>query len=205
MLDAPAYRVLSQAAHRVLARIEIELCRHGGKDNGELPVTTDNFVEYGIHRHAVSPAIRELEDLGFIQVIRGLAAKAGQRRPSLYRLTYLPSSGDEEPTNEWAAVLTIEAAEEIARQARSRKAAEKVGFRWQNPSSENQNIRCRKTPNSDVENHHRETSISDAGIRHQHQKNPDAGIRHLYLDIYPSSTPTNPTLPQPRQPKRGFR
>jgi hypothetical protein len=204
MLDAPAYRVLSQAAHRVLARIEIELCRHGGKDNGKLPVTTDDFVEYGIHRHAVSPAIRELEELGFIQVIRGLAAKAAQRRPSLYRLTYLPSVS-EEPTNEWTAVLTIEAAEEIAKQARSRKAAEKAGFRWRNPSSEKQNLRYRKTPISDVENHHWETSISDAGIRHQHQKIADAGIRHLYLDIYPSSTPTNPTLFQSPQPKRGFR
>jgi DNA-binding GntR family transcriptional regulator len=98
MLDSPAYRVLSQAAHRILARIEVELGRHGGKDNGKLPVTTDDFVEYGIHRHAIGPAIRELEELGFIEVIRGHVGKAGQRRPSLYRLTYLHSFG-EDPTN----------------------------------------------------------------------------------------------------------
>jgi len=129
MLDSPAYRVLSQAAHRILARIEVELGRHGGKDNGKLPVTTDDFVEYGIHRHAVGPAIRELEELGFIEVIRGHVGKAGQRRPSLYRLTYLHSFG-EDPTNEWATVLTVEAAEKIAKEARSRK-----------PSRQ-----CRKTP-----------------------------------------------------------
>lgn len=162
MLESPAYRVLSQAAHRVISRIEVELGKHAGKDNGKLPVTMDNFVEYGLHRHAISPAIRELEDLGFIQVIRGIAAMAGQRRPSLYRLTYLPSYG-EEPSNEWATVLTVEDAERIAKGARSRKATERAGFRWRNPSSENQNLRCRKTPISDVENHH----CTDDGIRHE--------------------------------------
>jgi len=166
MLDSPAYRVLSQAAHRVLSRIEVELGRHGGKDNGKLPVTMDNFVEYGIHRHAISPAIRELEELGFIQVNRGVAAKAGQRRPSLFRLTYLPSFG-EDPSNEWASVLTVEDAAEIAKEARSRKSTEKAGFRWWNPSPENQNLRCRKTTISDVENQHQETPVSDAGIRHE--------------------------------------
>jgi hypothetical protein len=169
MLDSPAYRVLSQAAHRVLSRIEVELGKHAGKDNGKLPVTMDNFVEYGIHRHAISPAIRELEDLGFIQVIRGVAAMAGQRRPSLFRLTYLPSFG-EDPTNEWATVLTIEDAERIAKEARARKATERCGFRWQKPFGrtetpmpENDNLRCRKTTISDVENHH----CTDAGIRHE--------------------------------------
>jgi hypothetical protein len=31
MLRSPAYRVLSRAAHQVIARIEIELGDHGGK------------------------------------------------------------------------------------------------------------------------------------------------------------------------------
>jgi len=150
MLDSPAYRVLSQAAHRVLSRIEVELGRHGGKDNGKLPVTMDNFVEYGIHRHAISPAIRELEELGFIQVNRGVAAKAGQRRPSLFRLTYLPSFG-EDPSNEWASVLTVEDAAEIAKEARSRKSTEgrfpmveSITGKSKSPMPENDNLRCRK-------------------------------------------------------------
>ena len=49
MLQSPAYRVLSLSAHRLLARIEIELAKHGGDDNGKLPVTYEQFVEYGIH------------------------------------------------------------------------------------------------------------------------------------------------------------
>ena len=53
MLESPAYRVLSLPAHRILARLEIEHAHHGGNDNGRLPVTYDQFVEYGIRRHAV--------------------------------------------------------------------------------------------------------------------------------------------------------
>jgi hypothetical protein len=38
MLRSPAYRILSLSARRCLDRIEIELARHGGQDNGNLPV-----------------------------------------------------------------------------------------------------------------------------------------------------------------------
>jgi hypothetical protein len=74
MLESPAYRVLSQSAHRVLSRIELELCHHGGNDNGQLPVTFENFVEYGIDRASVAPALREGEALGFFQQVIGCAA-----------------------------------------------------------------------------------------------------------------------------------
>src|SRR4029077_486059 len=67
MLEAPAYRALSRSAHLVIARIEVELGHHGGNDNGRLPVTTENFVAYGIHRASVAPAIREAVALGFIR------------------------------------------------------------------------------------------------------------------------------------------
>jgi len=48
MLESPAYRVLSRAAHLVISRIEVELGHHGGNDNGKLPVTVNQFVEYGV-------------------------------------------------------------------------------------------------------------------------------------------------------------
>lgn len=119
MLNSPAFRSLSLSAHRVLSRIELELGRHAGKDNGKLAVTRENFHEYGIESKAVNAALRELDALGFIEITqRGHIGKAGQRRPNLYRLTYLPCFG-EDPTNEWATVLTIEDAERIARNARS--------------------------------------------------------------------------------------
>ena len=52
-------------------------------------ITYDDFEAYGIHRHAISPAIREAEALGFLQVTeRGRAGNAEFRSPNRFRLTY---------------------------------------------------------------------------------------------------------------------
>jgi len=118
MLESPAYRVLSIHAHRVLARIEIELAHHGGRENGKLPVTFDHFVEYGVRRHSVAPAIRELEALGFIEVTeQGRAGNAEWRRPNKFRITYR-NVDRAKPTNEWERIETDEEAEMIAKAAR---------------------------------------------------------------------------------------
>jgi len=68
LLNSPAYRVLSRAAHLVLSRIELELRNHGGYNSARLAVTFDDFVEYGIHRHGVAPALREVEALGIVLI-----------------------------------------------------------------------------------------------------------------------------------------
>jgi hypothetical protein len=54
MLSSPAFMVLSLAARRVLTRIEIEHMQYGGKENGNLTVTYDQFEDYGIHRHSMA-------------------------------------------------------------------------------------------------------------------------------------------------------
>jgi hypothetical protein len=118
MLESPAFRVLSQSGHRVLARIEIELAHHGGNDNGQLPVTFQNFEEYGIDRHSIAPAIRECEALGFIRIpVRGRAGNGEFRTPHKFRLTYLHALG-ENPTHEWARIEAIQHATELAQAAR---------------------------------------------------------------------------------------
>jgi hypothetical protein len=110
LLRSHAFRVLSQSGHRVLARIEIELADHGGKENGKLPVTYTDFVDYGIDRHAISPAIDEVEALGLVQVTeRGQSGNSEFRRPSLFRLTYR-NTDKAPPTDEWRAVETREQA-----------------------------------------------------------------------------------------------
>src|SRR3974390_676531 len=82
MLESPAYRTLSLSARRVLDRVEIELAHHGGQDNGSLPVTYDDFQSYGIHRHAIWPAIKECVALGFLEITRqGRAGNAEFRIP----------------------------------------------------------------------------------------------------------------------------
>lgn len=121
MLQSPAFVALSRSGHKVLARIEIEHCAHGGKDNGRLPVTHEDFRRYGIDHNSIHPAIREAEALGFIETTqRGIAGNGGYRRASEFRSTYLPANG-KPPTNEWAAIQTVAEAKLIADEARANK------------------------------------------------------------------------------------
>jgi DNA-binding FadR family transcriptional regulator len=127
MLESPAFRVLSLSAHRVMDRIAIELAHHGGNDNGKLPVTYEHFMEYGIDRHAIAPAIRELEALGFVEVTQRGRCSAGEHRwPNLFRLTWINCRSSTKPTHEWRRVASMEAAESLARNARKAKTGKKT-------------------------------------------------------------------------------
>jgi len=123
MLESPAYRVLSLSGHLALARIEIEFAHHGGRPvlNGKLTVTFDDFEAYGIHRHSIGPALRELEALGFIERTRkGAGGNAGYRCSNQFRLTFRPcglAPGD--GTHEWRRVQTLDEANAIAEGARA--------------------------------------------------------------------------------------
>jgi hypothetical protein len=125
MLESAAYRALSVSGHRVLARIEIEHGYHGGKENGRLPVTFDDFEEYGISPKSVAPALREVQALGFVNVTtRGRPSKSDfGRHPNCFSLTYLPGPPPKYagPTNEWKQYQTLEDALRIARDARAAK------------------------------------------------------------------------------------
>ena len=89
MLRSPAWRVLSLSARRVLDRLEIELADHGGVDNGKLPVTYEDFMRYGIDRHAVAPAIREAWRWASSRSQRpAVPAMPSFAEPNLFRLTY---------------------------------------------------------------------------------------------------------------------
>jgi hypothetical protein len=88
MLRSAPYRMLSLSARRCLDRIEIELARHGGQDNGKLPVTFANFEDYGVRRHSITPALRELKALGFIDMKPGRGGNGEFRQTNLFRLTH---------------------------------------------------------------------------------------------------------------------
>jgi hypothetical protein len=107
----------------VLFRIEIESAHHGGKENGRLPITYDDFENYGIHRHAICPGIRELLAFMFIEITeRGRAGNAEFRKPNVFRLTYRHAKGEAgDGTHEWRSLsnITMEQAREIARRARA--------------------------------------------------------------------------------------
>ena len=72
----------------MLARIEIELANHAGYENGDLPVTYDQFAKYGVRRKYAARAIDILETFGFIRVKRGRGGNAEYRQPNKFGLTY---------------------------------------------------------------------------------------------------------------------
>jgi hypothetical protein len=121
MMESPAYRVLSLSAHRALSRIEIEWAHHGGRDNGQLPVTFDDFERYGVNRHAIGPALAELEALGFIVLTeKGKMARAADyRRPNKFLLTSRPTNKGADPLHNWKRIMTMEEAQAIAEAART--------------------------------------------------------------------------------------
>jgi hypothetical protein len=111
MIESPAYRVLSLQARKILRRLEIEHCSHGGAENGRLPCTYDDFVRYGCWRKGITEALIEACALGFVRII-----SIGKRpygdvpgRPSTYRLTYLHTH-DGAATHEWKKIESIEMA-----------------------------------------------------------------------------------------------
>jgi hypothetical protein len=117
MLNSPAMRVLSLSGRRILDRLEIELANHAGRDNGRLPVTFADFEEFGLDRHAIAPAIREVVALGFLEVIKASRAGNGEYRiPNRFRLTYRPAG--RQPTDDWQRIQSFEQAEKIANAAR---------------------------------------------------------------------------------------
>jgi hypothetical protein len=122
MMESPAYRVLSRAARMVLDRVCIELAHHGGNDNGKLPVTYEQLVEYGVDRQAIAPAIRELVALGFIEVtVKGRHSAGDSRWPNLFRITWVNCNSTAAPTHEWRRIETMEEARAIAQAARAAK------------------------------------------------------------------------------------
>ena len=118
ILESPAWRSLSLSAHRVIDRIDIELRRHAGHENGGLVVTFDQFGEYGIDRHSIAPALREAEALGFVEITeRGRGGNAEFRSPHKFRLTF-QATDHAEATHEWRRITTMDDAKRIAMRAR---------------------------------------------------------------------------------------
>ncbi|WOH78253.1 hypothetical protein RX327_20000 [Bradyrhizobium sp. BEA-2-5] len=142
MLRSPAYRALSLSARRVLDRLEIELADHGGTDNGNLPCTYQDFVDYGIHREAIYPAIRETVALGFVEVTQqGVAGGPDYRKPTKFRLTYRHARGVRgDGTHEWMKITTDEEAAAVAAAARKERPPKK-----QNQTYGNRHISVRET------------------------------------------------------------
>jgi hypothetical protein len=119
MLESSAYRVLSLAAHRVLSRLEVELMHHGGNENGRLTVTFRQFEDYGVRKHSIAAALREVIALGFVEITeRGCAGNAGYGKANQYRLTYRPAEDfPADGSHEWRRVDTAKDAVRLQKEA----------------------------------------------------------------------------------------
>jgi len=98
-------RELSLTARRLLDTLEIENCRHSGKENGKLIATYDDFERSGVQRSCIREALDELVAAGLVEITRlGRRSYADLRSPSLYRLTYLHTFQNGQwvqPTHDW--------------------------------------------------------------------------------------------------------
>jgi hypothetical protein len=198
MLNSPAYRVLSLTARRVLDRIEIEHARHGGRDNGSLAITFDQFEKYGARRHSIASALRELAQLGFIEVTeQGRAGNAEWRRPTLFRLTYRDTA-DAAATDEWRSISEDDA-NTFAKGSRQPEntppnfSVSKPHHKKQKPSVRNATIgRCRNATTGRCRNDTEPPKI--------------LGAETALLSRYsPSTAPKVPHTPNPQQcPRAGL-
>jgi hypothetical protein len=105
-------RELSFTARRILDTLEMEHCRHGGRENGKLICTyTDLKLGADItSSNAIARGLRELERYRLIKIQRGRRAFADMRFPSVYTLTYLHTYQDGKevaPTHDWKQKASI--------------------------------------------------------------------------------------------------
>ncbi len=143
LMESPAYRVLTLSAHRALSRIEVEYSHHAGQDNGKLPVTFDDFADYGVHRTAIGPALAELEALGFIKITEhGKMARAAEyRSANKFLLMARPPGKNGIVTHGgWSRFKTMGEAEAAAVEARQRYGKEKAASTENVPEASTENV-----------------------------------------------------------------
>lgn len=89
LLESDALRGLSLSAVRALDRLKIEHLKHGGKENGLLMVTYDDFEAWGVRAASIRSALDELVQSGLVKVTWRDDRKGTRKRPNMYALTWL--------------------------------------------------------------------------------------------------------------------
>jgi hypothetical protein len=123
MLESPAWRALSSAAQKVICRIAVEHMAHGGGQNGDLPVTYNDFRTYGVRGSSIAVALAEAIELGFIERVDPGRRAWGefQGKPATYRLSWLPTAKGAPAPNRWKRFRTLADARTAAERAKLRK------------------------------------------------------------------------------------
>jgi hypothetical protein len=121
MLESPAWRALTGNAMKVVLRIALEHLKHGGVENGLLPVTYHDFVRWGVRRNAIREAIVVAINLGWIdKTSTGEVPWHGDiRRPSTFALTWLPRHNGALASRRWIRIKSDADAKEAIRAAKA--------------------------------------------------------------------------------------
>jgi hypothetical protein len=102
MLESDAWRSMTRAERLVLDRIVLEHMAHGGAENGNLPVTHEDFIKFGVSKNAVAEAIKGVSGRGLAIIIRqGRSSKGCTRWPTHFALGWLPTCDGIPPPNAW--------------------------------------------------------------------------------------------------------
>jgi hypothetical protein len=131
MLISPAWQQAPRPLRRLIERLEIEHLRHGGFNNGELYVSYNQFVAFGLSKKSIRPTLDLGQALGLIEVIQDVDVIPGDRKSDLrpenkYRLTYVPAKGKQSPTDEWKAISADRAERLLNRFRQSEEKAPKL-------------------------------------------------------------------------------
>jgi hypothetical protein len=121
MLDSPAWRTLPGNAMKIVFRIVLEHLKHGGVDNGGLPVTYLDFVKFGVRRNSIREAIEIAISLGWIDrtSVGEVPWHGDVRKPSTYGLTWLPQYNGAPASNRWIKIDTQVDAKNAVKRAKA--------------------------------------------------------------------------------------
>jgi hypothetical protein len=108
ILESAAWRALPGNAMKVVLRIGLEHLKHGGVENGNLPVTYQDFVRWGVRRNSIHEAQLVAIHLGLVDrtSIGEVPWRGDIRRPSTFGLTWLPQHNGIPPSNRWTRIRT---------------------------------------------------------------------------------------------------
>jgi hypothetical protein len=121
MLDSAAWRALPGNAMKIVFRIALEHLKHGGADNGRLPVTYADFVKFGVRRNSIREAIQVAIALGWIDrtSVGEVPWHGDIRKPSTYGLAWLPEYSGAQASNRWIKIDTPVDAKKAVKKAKA--------------------------------------------------------------------------------------
>ena len=103
LINSLPWRSMSVNCQKLVNRLILEHCNHGGYENGYLVCTYNDFVEYGLTRNKIRQAIEEAQALGLVKHQRGERVFA-KNQPNSYRLTFYDTENKDDATNDWKKV-----------------------------------------------------------------------------------------------------